>query len=131
MLRDIRQRAAVCRALAALAGELHAWTPTGPTERAAELAGESVRVRIEQSIAPSQHLLHRLAWDLWSQTGCTRVIELMDALDEDHLRVVAELQLAIVRGGEHVDRWLEQHAPPTVRVLRPSLFAQTADHTAG
>lgn len=112
--RDARQRAAVCRALCALAGRPDVWEPLGPTDAAAHLA-------LAPELSPGERVLIAWAWDVWTGTGRALVADAIAHLDAARLLALAELltALATARRGDDgtkaVDEWLARYQPPTAR----------------
>lgn len=119
--RDPRQRAAVCRALCALAGRPDVWAPSGPTDAAAQLV-------LAPELSPGERVLVEWAWDVWASTGRARVADAIAHLDAARLLAVAELLTAMAQGVPAVDDWLLRYQPPVVRRVRSSPFTETADH---
>lgn len=113
MIRDTRQRASVCRALSALAGQPDAWTHFGPTDRAVELGRPGPSL-----LSPGQRVLVGWAWDVWDSTGpgSTTVADAIRHLQPAQLAAVAELLTALADSTEAVDLWLHRYAPPALRL---------------
>lgn len=103
-MRDDRQTALVCRALCSRVGLHDAWTIDGPSPAAlAVLEGRS-------PLSSGQQVVVLVGFALWNGEGGLTLVRLLDVLDGDNLRALADLLVAL-HNADAVDAWLHQYGP--------------------
>lgn len=102
VFRDDRQRAAVCRAVCAQAG-LKLWAKDGPTERAKELLAQD-----GGPMSTGERVMFLAAFALWNGHGKVLFADVCDRLDRPNLECLGSLLVALGRGVDAVDAWLER-----------------------
>ena len=106
--RDPEQRLAVCRALAAVAGEGLDWRERGPSALRVQRAPRPFDGSVRETAS-------RLTLVLWSRYEAPNErLSLSELLrgSPEALRLVAHLLLAMADGPEGLERWLADHEVP-------------------
>lgn len=104
MFRDDRQRASVAQAVCAQAGLEVFWTEDGPTERAKELLRQD-----GGPMSTGERIMFLAAWALWNGRGKVLFTDVADRLDGPNLERLGSLLVALGRGVNAVDAWLERY----------------------
>lgn len=100
---DESRRAAVCRALAGLAGLAYMWGEEGPTEEGADI----LEAR-EMPLSEEERILLEAIWAIWEDNPGPTFSELL-ALESEKLKTVGKLLVAMADGHNAVDSWLNLH----------------------
>ena len=104
MFRSEKQQ---CNAIQKLLRPLHLdylWTESGPTPQACKyLKGNP--------LSSGEDILLRAAFDLWNGAGKVTLWDLQGKLDQKHAEHLLSLVIAIGRGSDAVDQWLNAPVP--------------------
>lgn len=104
MFRDTTQQGQACRAILARVDLERLWEPIDeprPTEGAFEALADG-----DGALSRGEHLMLRVAWDLWNGSGKATIAECLARLDTGNLLAVGTLITAIADGSRAVDEWL-------------------------
>jgi len=97
---NLHERVQACRALLALMGYEHLWTPDGPTPLAKRLVDQ-----YGGPMSNTEWTLYQFVWYIWGRPSDVKVQELMQLPDPQGELAVALLH-ALKRGPEAVKAWL-------------------------
>lgn len=109
MFRDDRQIAAANHVLCSFVPRLRgAWTPEGPSPQALKWFEEN-----GGPLSSGERVLLLASFSFWNGghgadgLGKLRFTEVLDSLDGEHLRRLAELMIASAEGASAVDSWIQ------------------------
>ena len=99
--RDDAQRARVCSTLLGKTDLRGLWREAGPTERARQLFAEGLK-----ELSSEKRTLFLMAWEIWREKTDLRFHDLR-SLSRKRLYLVGSLLLAMAKGPDGVDEWLD------------------------
>lgn len=111
VFKDEQHRARVARALCELVGLDGLWTAAyGPTEK-----GKQQLATSGDGMTAGQKVMFLAAWEVWSGERPSRrrcplaFLEILETLDGQYLRPIADLMVAFSVGPSGVDDWLARY----------------------
>lgn len=110
MFANDRQKCQVIRILLAGVCLQDWWSATGPT--AAAYGPDDALLGC---LSHGEQVLVAVVWDVWSGDGGARLADVLSVLDHDNARRVLSLFMAANESAEHVNMWIDTHAP----ILQP------------
>lgn len=118
MFKDDKQRARVCAQITARIPRGPWWTEDGPSaanvavaEQVLDAAGDVPAIRSRHwedalRLSTGEQILVRAAWDFWSGIGHVTLGEVLDRLDTDNARTIADAIRACAEGPRAIELWL-------------------------
>jgi hypothetical protein len=111
--RDTNQRVLVCRTLFDLMGLGDTlWCPEGPTQNL-----EKWLTNYGGSLSVSQAGLYEVALGIWNGSGGMPFNEMLRRFEDEHLKAIGSLLIALATGPEDVDQWITVWAKPVYAVV--------------
>ncbi len=112
--RDTKQRVLVCRTLFDFMGLGDAlWCPEGPTENLAKWFK-----KFGGGLSASQAGIYDLAVGIWNSTSFMPFSEIMRSFEDEHLKAVGSLLIALATGPDDIDQWITVWSKPDFAVVQ-------------
>jgi len=106
--KDTAQRTLVCKTLFDIIGLGDAlWGQAGPQENL-----EKWLRAYGGSLSSSQTALFDVALGIWNDYGQMPFCELLKRFEEEHLKAVGSLMIALAAGPESIDKWITVWSEP-------------------